>query len=555
MVGLATSVITATNINRQTSLIALDRADCQESLAAFIRLAWHSVEPAQPYVHGWHIDAICEHLEAITYRRDYNRLLINIPPGTMKSLAVSVFWPAWEWGPCGMPHLRYVCASHSLDKIGTRDSNRMRRLISSDWYRERWPGVVLTRDQNQKTQFENTATGFRVAVAPGSMTGLRGDRVIIDDPHSVESAGSQAQRDSTVEWFREAVPTRLNNPNSSAILVIMQRLHEDDVSGVILEQDLGYDHLMLPMRYDPLRAAPTEIGYEDPRTEPGELLFPERFPEEVVDRLEATMGPFATAGQFQQSPEPRGGGVIKREWWQPWDAAAYPPMDYVLASIDTAYTTKTENDYSAMVVLGVFSGAKAQYATNWQAPGGRLMAHEAAAAMFDTATEVRTRTILGGGDLPRVMLMFAWAQRLELHDLVAEVAKTCRSLKVDNLLIENKASGHSVAQEVRRLYSHEGWGVQLIDPGHLDKLARLYAVQHLFAEGMIHAPDRDWAEQVIQQTSVFPKGKHDDLVDALSMGVAQLRKIGLMTRAPEWAAEAQAGMNHHGAAPPPIYPV
>ena len=282
--------ITATNINRQTSLIALDRADCQESLAAFIRLAWHLVEPGQPYVHGWHIDAICEHLEAITYRRDYNRLLINIPPGTMKSLAVSVFWPAWEWGPCGMPHLRYVCASHSLDKIGTRDSNRMRRLISSDWYRERWPAVVLTRDQNQKTQFENTATGFRVAVAAGSITGSRGDRVIIDDPHSVESAGSQAQRDSTVEWFREAVPTRLNNPDSSAIVVVMQRLHEDDVSGVILEQGLGYDHLMLPMRYAPLRAAPTEIGYEDPRTEPGELLFPERFPEEVVDRDEKVMG-------------------------------------------------------------------------------------------------------------------------------------------------------------------------------------------------------------------------------------------------------------------------
>ena len=192
-------------VDPHASLIALDRVECAESLATFVEHAWAIVEPGQDYVHGWHIDAMAEHLEAITYGdEDYNRLLINIPPGHMKSLMVSVFWPAWEWAN-GMTHLRYVCASHSQD-LAIRDTTRMRRLIMSEWYQARWPHVKMTNDQNQKTKFENVSGGFRQAVAAGSITGARGDRVIIDDPHSVESASSEQQRASTLEWFAEAVP-------------------------------------------------------------------------------------------------------------------------------------------------------------------------------------------------------------------------------------------------------------------------------------------------------------------------------------------------------------
>lgn len=197
---------------------------------------------------------IAEHLTAITEEvmldeeTWYNRLLINVPPGAMKSLLTNVFWPSWEWGPRNMPHLRYLCTSHSQN-LAIRDSTKMRRLVQSPWYQERWGDrVKLTGDQNAKTKFENTATGFREAVAFESLTGVRGDRVIIDDPHSVDSAASDAMRNSVIETFLEAVPSRLNNPEKSAIIVIMQRLHEQDVSGIILEKDLGYDHIMLPMR-------------------------------------------------------------------------------------------------------------------------------------------------------------------------------------------------------------------------------------------------------------------------------------------------------------------
>lgn len=532
------------DIKRQ--LFLLDKADAEDSLAEFIKQAWGVIEPGQPYVHNWHLDMLCDHLEAITRgqkvnNEEYNRLLINIPPGFTKSMLVGVFWPAWEWGPRNLPHLRYVCASHSQD-LAIRDSLRMRRLIVSEWYQERWGNrVKLTGDQNAKGKFENTASGFRQAIAAGSITGARGDRVIIDDPHSVEGANSDQQRQSTIQWFLEAVPTRLNSPIKSAIVVIMQRLHEDDVSGVILDKNLGYDHIMLPMRYEPLRALPTKLGAVDPREEDGELLFPERFPEEVVSRDEKAMGPYAAAGQFQQSPEPRGGGIIKRDWWQLWAQPSYPPFDYVLASIDTAYTAKSENDPSAMTVWGIWSGGD-QTAQITRAP-----------TRMGEVEQIMQRTYTQ--EHPKALLMYAWADRLELHDLVSRVRETMTKFKVDKLLIEGKASGISVAQEIRRVYGYDEFTVQLVDPKGFDKLSRLYAIQHLFAEGLVFAPEKMWSEQVITQCAQFPRGKHDDLVDSTSMALRFLRETGMLVRTSEWTAGLDAGRQHVGAPPAPLYPV
>ena len=286
----------------------IERELATRHLVHFIKQAWHIVEPGQPYVHGWHIDAMAEHLEAVTSGQ-INRLLINIPPGTMKSLTTSVFWPAWEW--CRSPHYRYVMVSHK-ESLAVRDNVRMRRLISSDWYQQRWP-LQLMADQNAKMKFENDKHGSREACAAGGITGSRGDRVGIDDPHSVESAAYDNQRKATLEWFSESVPTRMNNPATSAIIVTMQRLHEEDVSGLILERELGYDHLCLPMEYEPGRKFFSSIGFTDPRQVEGELLFPERFSREVVERDKRVMGSQAVAGQFQQRPAPAGGGMFKTE--------------------------------------------------------------------------------------------------------------------------------------------------------------------------------------------------------------------------------------------------
>lgn len=326
---------------------AIEREACKRSLATFVRRAWHVLEPSQPYLHGWHIDAICEHLQAIT-DGDITRLLINIPPGTMKSTLVSVFWPAWEWGPKGMPHIRFIGASHEQG-LAVRDTLKMRRLVESEWFQTLWP-IGLRRDQNEKMYYENEFTGFRQASAVKSMTGRRGDRVAWDDPHSVESALSELDRATALRVFQETLPTRMVNPESSAIVIVMQRLHEQDVSGFILEEDYGYVHLCLPMEYEVgHNIKTTSIGFRDPRTEEGELLFPARFPREVVDRDKKLMGTYAIAGQFQQHPAPRGGGLIP--WQQLEIVKGYPRFTHIVRYWDKA-GTKDGGAYTAGVLMG-----------------------------------------------------------------------------------------------------------------------------------------------------------------------------------------------------------
>jgi predicted phage terminase large subunit-like protein len=536
-------------VDKAGTLVAIEKRKCEMSLASFVKAAWHVIEPTQPYVHGWHIDFICTHLEAITHEElnedgtYYNRLLANIPPGTMKSLLVGVFWPAWEWGPCNMPNMRYVCASHSLE-LAIRDSLRMRRLVTSEWYQGHWGDrVKITGDQNAKAKFETTATGSRQACAFTGITGYRGDRVIIDDPHSVDDANSDAKREAVTTLFKEAVTSRLNNPDQSAIVVVMQRLHERDVSGVILDNDMGYDHIMLPMRFDPSRKCVTRLGYEDPREDDGELLFEDRFPLHVVERDEAAMGPYATAGQYQQSPEPRGGGIVKDAWWQLWDKSEYPAIEYIIGALDTAYTTKSENDPSALTIWGVFSASADQVSTSMVDRYGKPI---------EMATASQSEAL---GATSKVMLMYAWQGRLEIGDLVVKVEELCTRMKVDTLLIENKAAGHSVAQELRRVFNTARFGVQMYDPKTLDKMARLYSIQHIFSEGMVYAPNKDWAEMVIRQTASFPRGAHDDLVDTVSMGLKHLRDVGMLTRAPERMAEIEDSKVFHGNQDVPLYNV
>ena len=528
-------------VNATQSLFNVRKEKAERNLAEFIRQAWHVVEPGQPYLHNWHIDMIAAHLTAITEEtmvddeKYYNRLLINVPPGAMKSLLINVFWPSWEWGPRNQPWLRYVCASHAMN-LAIRDSTKMRRLIQSEWYQARWGDrVVLTGDQNEKIKFENTASGFRQAVAISGMTGARGDRVIIDDPHSVASAASEAERNTTAETFEQAIPTRLNNPDKSAIIVIMQRLHEQDVSGIIIEKQLGYDHIMIPMEFDPDRSSPTMLGWEDPRTEAGELFFPKRFPAHVVERDKKLMGSYAVSGQFQQTPTPEDGGIIKKAHWQLWDLPQFPDFDYILGAVDTAFTEKTENDYTAMTVWGVFTEDPVAQASK---SGGSYKVERSYKQPH-----------------PKIMLIYAWQERLQFAGVVEKIQKTCTQFPIDNVLIEDKAAGIPVATELRRLSANRKYGVQLDNPGSQDKIARLYSIQHLFEEGLVYAPDKAWADEVISQCMRFPKAKHDDLVDTVSMGMRYLRRTGLIQRAEEVQAELSESNLHKGAPPQPLYGV
>lgn len=336
-------------------LADLDKVDSEESLRDFLQLAWPILEPGRKFVPGWHIDAICDHLEAVS-SGDITRLLINVPPGCMKSLTTEVFWPAWEWGPRGMASMRYVSSSYS-EALTIRDNRKMRSLIKHPWYQRNWGNrFQILPDQDSKTKFENDKTGFKIATSVGGLgTGERGDRVIIDDPHNVKDGESEAVRNSTILWFTEVMPTRINDPEKSAIIVIMQRVHEEDISGYIIAKELGYECLMLPMEYESERHCKTSIGFSDPRTEENELLWPNRMNRQVVERDKKILGQYAAAGQFQQRPSPRGGGMFKKDWFEIVDAV--PAVSRKTArGWDLAATESEDAAYSAGVKISEING-------------------------------------------------------------------------------------------------------------------------------------------------------------------------------------------------------
>lgn len=263
-------------------------------------------------------------------------------------MTTNVFWPAWEWGPGGKPGTRYVSASYS-EALTVRDNRRTRSLIKHPWYQERWGNdFQIVGDQDAKLRFDNDKKGFKIATSVGGLgTGERGDRFIIDDPHNVIEGESEVKRDNVIQWFTEVVPTRVNDPATSSIIVIMQRVHERDVSGVILSRELGYEHLMLPMEYEPSRSCYTSVGFEDPRLKENELLWPDRMTRSVVERDKAVMGSYAVAGQFQQRPSPRGGGMFQRKWFEIVDRA--PEGGIVWRGWDLAASEDQGSDWTAGV--------------------------------------------------------------------------------------------------------------------------------------------------------------------------------------------------------------
>jgi len=454
------------------------RARCQ-SLAGFVREAWHVLEPSQPYVHGWHVDALCKHLEAVTDGRII-RLLINVPPGTMKSLLTSVLWPAWEWGPKGLPAHRFLTTSYA-EKYVKRDSRRMRDLVASDWFRSLWPEIELVRAG--EASFANNKTGFREGMAFGSLTGGRGDRVIIDDPHSTETAESEAERESTTRIFREAVPTRLNNPATSAIVVIMQRLHEKDVSGQALALKLGYEHLMLPMEFEPERRCRTSIGFEDPRTYEGELLFPERFPRSVVDRDKVPMGSYAVAGQFQQRPTPREGGLFKRSWFAGKILRQAPPGTKWVRHWDLAATAAKRKLSGQAATAGVKLG---------RAPDGSFIVGHVVRVLEEGADVRRTIKTTAETDGKGVTISLpqdpGQAGKVQAKDMVLMLA---------------------------------GWTVHA-EPESGDKVTRAEPFSAQCEAGNVFLVEGEWNEAYLDELCLFPGGGAKDQVDASSGAFGQL---------------------------------
>lgn len=540
---------------------------CEGSLIEFIRQHWHILEPETPLVEGWALDAMCEHLEAVT-RGEITRLLINIPPGSMKSLCCNVFWPAWQWGPKNLAHQRYVTFSYAAH-LTERDNLRFRNLVGSPEYRDKF-GDRFKLQKVGEFLVSNSKMGWKLASSIGGIsTGERGDGVILDDPHNVKQGESKIIRTMTVDWFSNAMSNRLNDLLKSWILVVMQRVHEDDVAGRILTSDLGYEKLIIPAEYEEGRHCHTSIGWTDPRTEEKQNFWEARFPEAALQRIKNTMSPSDYASQYQQRPVPKGGAIFNRDWWEHRPirinkdgSHRFLPsgvgFDYIVASLDTAYTTKEQNDYSALTVWGTFRN---QYG-------------EPKVMLIDAWRKRLSLHGMGGDEAEREIIRFDdkyYLSRAERQStkggvspewgLAEWVAYTCRLRRVDRLLIESKSAGQSVAQELHRLYGREIFGIDLITPRG-DKVARANSVIPLFSGGVICIPCEqdgeyliplDYAEDLMTEAEYFPRGSHDDMVDSMVQALKHMRDVGLALRREEYKHEAAEAMKYK---PPlkPLYP-
>ncbi len=476
-----------------TNSLKFGRYDAQESLRSFVREAWHVTEPATAYMHNWHIDAICDHLQAVS-EGHIKLLLINMPPRCMKSLCVSVFWPMWEWTTS--PHVRWMFSSYALS-LAIRDSLKCRRLIESDWYQQNWGHVFkLMKDQNLKSRFENDKRGYRLAVSVGSAaTGEGGDRIVCDDPHNVVDAESDVIRQGTLDWWDTTMSSRLNNPATGAKVIVMQRVHQSDLSGHVIEKG-GYTHLRLPAEYEPQLRCFTGFGDGDPRSEEGELLWKDRLTKDVLDGLKRALGALGYAGQFQQRPVPAGGGQFRKEWFRYFtNNGEYYTLEadtglkniftvncYNLITVDVAISQKQTADYTVICVWAV------------------TPEHE-------------------------LLLIDRIRARLNNPEQQKQIKLLYHRYNPDSIDIENIAYQLAIIQQLLE----QGLPVREYRPVK-DKVSRASTAAVFYeASRVYHPKNASWLPEWEDELLLFPLAAHDDQVDNASMACDVMTKHGIQT--------------------------
>lgn len=477
--------------NRLPSRVAVEAAYLPKDLHEYTRRAWHILEPARRFIDGWHIGMISEHLEAMA-RRELKFVVFNVPPGSMKSLMINVMFPSWVWA--SRPSERFLCLG-AADDLPTRDSMKCRRLIESPWYQERWQHVYqLTSDQNAKTKYENDKTGVRgIASFAGGILGERAGFILVDDPHKTDTAESDSVREGKLRKFREEVYTRREDENA-VVGIIMQRLNARDLSGFVLAEGWADAHVCIPMRYEERRKVwvkgmDLRPENRDPRTREGELMCPKRFPESEVVKTEGVLGSFAAAGQLQQRPTPRGGGIVRHEWWRYYDPTK--PFPYFTIIIDSWDCSFKDTKTSAFV-----SGQ--MWAIPGHAPSERILLRRTHKRMTFTET-----------------LKAMKAQREWLEE---------RGLTRNALLIEDKANGTAIIDTLKTIES----GIIAIEPEG-SKEARAQAVSPQIEAGNVILPNPSHYPQIEAFTSEWeeiPNGAFWDDVDAASQALSYLANKG-----------------------------
>jgi predicted phage terminase large subunit-like protein len=468
------------------------RSDCQ-SFAGFVRYAWKIIEPGTPLRWNWHMQAMCDHLEAISRGHLHPRLIINVPPGSSKSTIVTVLWQAWEWGPLGKRHLRYVSTSFDLENV-KRDTGKTLDVVKSEWFRSLWPDVTLKTAG--KLSFGNHDTGSRLGVSFYGVTGKRGDRLIVDDPHSLKKAESETERDGAVQAFIEGGLNRTNDWETSAIVIVMQRLHEKDLTGVLLAREFGFVHLMIPMEFEPDRRCTTPLqvddgsggktDWTDPRSYMGEPMDLVRVPRAAIEQLKK-IGEYAYNGQYQQRPAPREGGMFKVDqvtivdfapsggsWVRGWDLAASKDRR---SAFTAGVKMKRVNGLIYIVDVRRDRWGPDELRTNIKA---------VAQADYDT-----DRSTLQS--LPQDP---AAAGKVQKHDLAEHLGK---------------------------------FNLRITTEGRLDKIGRAEPFASQVGLGMVRLVKGAWNHDYIEEMRTFPAGAYKDQVDASSRAYGEIIDMAEVT--------------------------
>jgi predicted phage terminase large subunit-like protein len=447
----------------------------EKSLSNFIKSAWPILEPKNQYVHNWHIDLITEHLEAVS-QGQIKRLIVNIPPRYMKSLCVSVMWPVWSW--IKSPEMRWIFSSYS-QSLSTKHSVDRRQLIQSDWFQKRWQSrFMLAEDQNQKTEFLNSKRGHMVSTSVGgTVTGKGADIIVVDDPHNPLEASSEVLRKKAIEFFDQTLTTRLDNKKEGSIVVVMQRLHEEDLTGHLGEQKT-WTHLSVPAVFEAKTIYSFPVSKKIIEFNEGDVLFNERESSEDLKKQKAALGSIAFAAQYQQQPSPAEGAIVKKEWFKFYSQMP-EKFDEIIQSWDMSFKDSENSDY----VVGQV----------W----GRIGANK--------------------------YLLDQVRKKLNFPDtLKAVIDLSNKWPKARRKLIEDKANGTAIIASLSDKIS----GIVPISPTE-SKLSRMSAICPQIESGNVYLPDsilKTWVDDFLDEILRFPKGKHDDQCDCLSQALIELDK-------------------------------
>lgn len=443
------------------------------SLRDFVRMAWHLVEPGVPFVDGWHIGAMSEHLEAVRLGQ-IRDLVVTVPPGCMKSLTTSVFWPTHSW--ILDPGLRFMVASFDAS-LTVRDARRSLEIMESKWFRDRWGDRFSIPSDPAAGDFTNSAAGFRFSTSVGGKaTGRHADAHIYDDPLKPLDVNEHTLAECW-RWATETMGSRFRDQMTGRRVCIMQRLHELDLAGRFASE-LGFEVLRLPMRFEEKACSHTSIG-GDTRTEEGALLWPERFPEAAVAKIERNLGTArAVAAQLQQRPAPAEGAIFKKEHIQRYKVCP-ARFDRVVQSWDLAFKDGAKNDYVAGQVWGRVG--------------------------------------------PNYYLLAYVLKRLDFPATLEEVKKVTKAWpRALTKLVEDKANGPAVIAMLKKTIS----GFVPVTPEG-GKVARANAVAPLFEGHNVFVPDvsiegSEWVDAFVENLCGFPFVAHDDDVDCCTQALNYL---------------------------------